>query len=231
MAYVTWHSGIAALVSVLVCATAALSVADGAQEKGDPSPPGEIRLLPGYRHVVTGGIDTVTGRIWKEGGPIISYDIGFGFSSFATPRPRDNTVGQGSHRRSENQVRREYAVGWHDSSCGCWTRQWLCGTERQDKRGLGRGAVDADVLSALDRLAPEPAPLTFWSGAWSAASHQSEPAASLTPIMRHQDSDHRTRAELRGVGALHRNGIDPSHPETVPVGTQAEAERRGQADV
>jgi hypothetical protein len=42
----------------------------------DVPPPGSIRLLPGYHHRETQGIDSRTGVIWKENGPIINYDIG-----------------------------------------------------------------------------------------------------------------------------------------------------------
>jgi|ERR1051325_4534635 hypothetical protein len=43
--------------------------------KADP-PPGPIKLLPGYQHKTERGIDTAVGRIWKEGGTTITYDIG-----------------------------------------------------------------------------------------------------------------------------------------------------------
>ena len=39
-------------------------------------PPGAIKLLPGYHHRVTQGVDSRTGLIWKEGGAQIRYDIG-----------------------------------------------------------------------------------------------------------------------------------------------------------
>lgn len=41
-----------------------------------PAPPGGIKLLPGYQHKKLQGIDTRVGRIWKEGGLAIDYDIG-----------------------------------------------------------------------------------------------------------------------------------------------------------
>lgn len=37
--------------------------------------PGHIVLLEGYHHVVTDGFDSITGRIWKEGGVDIRYDL------------------------------------------------------------------------------------------------------------------------------------------------------------
>ena len=91
MASRPWRSRTAVLVLVSVSTIATLSVIHGAQEKGDSPPPGDMRLLPGYRHTQGRSIDSTVGRIWKEGGPIISYDIGLGSTSFATPRSGDNT--------------------------------------------------------------------------------------------------------------------------------------------
>ena len=43
----------------------------------DPvAPPGDIKLLPGYEHQKLQGIDTRVGKISKEGGITIQYDIG-----------------------------------------------------------------------------------------------------------------------------------------------------------
>lgn len=39
-------------------------------------PPGAIRLLEGYHHERLQGIDSTVGRIWKDGGLEIRYDIG-----------------------------------------------------------------------------------------------------------------------------------------------------------
>jgi hypothetical protein len=39
-------------------------------------PPGGIKLLPGYQHQKLQGIDTRVGKISKEGGLAIEYDIG-----------------------------------------------------------------------------------------------------------------------------------------------------------
>ena len=38
--------------------------------------PGAIRLIEGFRHERLQGIDSTVGRIWKEGGLEIEYDIG-----------------------------------------------------------------------------------------------------------------------------------------------------------
>jgi RNA polymerase sigma factor (sigma-70 family) len=46
-----------------------------AVDPGDPTP-GDIKLLPGYRHRKLQGKDTRVGKIWKEGGLTFNYDIG-----------------------------------------------------------------------------------------------------------------------------------------------------------
>jgi hypothetical protein len=54
------------------------SIAQNSKE----TPPGSIRLLPGYVHHREQGIDSLVGRISKPGGPTIFYDIGkFGSTS------------------------------------------------------------------------------------------------------------------------------------------------------
>jgi len=40
------------------------------------APPGAMRLLDGYQHETLQGIDTQVGRIWKNNGPEVYYDIG-----------------------------------------------------------------------------------------------------------------------------------------------------------
>ena len=92
MAFIEWRSRIAVLLATLACAAVAPNLISRAQGKNDAPPPGEMRLLPGYRHVAHQGIDTIVGRISKEVGPTISYDIGFGASSAATRGPGDNTL-------------------------------------------------------------------------------------------------------------------------------------------
>lgn len=49
------------------------------------APPGNLRLLEGYRHEAGRGRDTRVGRIAKEGGPTFRYDIGH----LAGPRVRN----------------------------------------------------------------------------------------------------------------------------------------------
>lgn len=47
-------------------------------------PPGAIRLLPNYQHQARQSYDTEVGRIWKEDGLLIHYDIGPLAGNFAT---------------------------------------------------------------------------------------------------------------------------------------------------
>jgi len=65
------------LYMVLLLASA---MASGDRHKAEPpqsvrngSP---VRLLPGYHHTPSGGVDTRGGRIWKDNGPEIYYVIG-----------------------------------------------------------------------------------------------------------------------------------------------------------
>jgi hypothetical protein len=44
--------------------------------KSMPPPPGNIKLLPGYVHKPERGIDSAVGKISKENGLVIFYDIG-----------------------------------------------------------------------------------------------------------------------------------------------------------
>ncbi|HUQ32208.1 MAG TPA: hypothetical protein VM095_08805 [Pyrinomonadaceae bacterium] len=53
-------------------------------------PPGGIKLLPGYQHKTLQGFDTWVGKIWKEGGLEIKYDIGFLAGDYADPKHREN---------------------------------------------------------------------------------------------------------------------------------------------
>ena len=43
---------------------------------GDEPPPGSITLLDGFKHQTLQGIDTRVGKIWRDGGITIQYDIG-----------------------------------------------------------------------------------------------------------------------------------------------------------
>jgi hypothetical protein len=63
---------------VLLCVLVTLPQVSCAKEpSSNPSPPpGAIRLPEGYRHERQQGIDSTVGRIWKEGGLEIHYDIG-----------------------------------------------------------------------------------------------------------------------------------------------------------
>ncbi len=60
---------------IVVLVIGSLSVALRAASGDDP-PPGSITLLDGYKHQKMQGIDTRVGKIWKDGGITIQYDIG-----------------------------------------------------------------------------------------------------------------------------------------------------------
>ncbi len=61
-----------AIVALII---GSLSVALRAASADDP-PPGSITLLDGFKHQTLQGIDTRVGKIWKDGGITIQYDIG-----------------------------------------------------------------------------------------------------------------------------------------------------------
>jgi hypothetical protein len=56
--------------------SALLLLCVAAHAAAQEAPPGGIKLLLGYQHKTEQGIDTAVGKIWKEGGQTISYDIG-----------------------------------------------------------------------------------------------------------------------------------------------------------
>jgi len=64
-----------------------------AQDKKPPKspPPGGIKLLNGYVHIKGQGIDTWVGRIKKEGGLNIKYDIGRLAGEYVSHCLRENT--------------------------------------------------------------------------------------------------------------------------------------------
>lgn len=70
------------LVLVACCIVLMQAESPGSQERAaqiegrGPLGLGGMRLLPGYQHQFIRGIDTCNGRIWKEGGADIDYDIG-----------------------------------------------------------------------------------------------------------------------------------------------------------
>ncbi len=61
--------------AIVALVIGSLSVALRAASADDP-PPGSITLLDGYKHQKLQGIDTRVGKIWKDGGITIQYDIG-----------------------------------------------------------------------------------------------------------------------------------------------------------
>jgi hypothetical protein len=56
--------------------------------KADP-PPGKMQLLPGYTHKSEQGIDTRVGKIFKNGGITINYDIGELAGLYTSPDGKD----------------------------------------------------------------------------------------------------------------------------------------------
>jgi hypothetical protein len=63
----------------------------GAQQAAD-SPPGDIKLLPGYKHEQGQGMDARVGKIWKGGGFVIQYDIGKLAGNQAESQDKDNLL-------------------------------------------------------------------------------------------------------------------------------------------
>ncbi|MCH8165366.1 MAG: hypothetical protein IH889_07130 [Planctomycetes bacterium] len=61
--------------AIVALVVGSLSVALRAASADDP-PPGSIKLLDGFKHQRMQGIDTRVGKIWKENGITIQYDIG-----------------------------------------------------------------------------------------------------------------------------------------------------------
>ena len=77
----------------LASAIVSVALVNATQISRDQSTPGGIQLLPGYKHSPSRfSVDTRQGVISKDNGPIIEYDIGVGFSSFAKPRTGDKTL-------------------------------------------------------------------------------------------------------------------------------------------
>ena len=69
-------------LAIVVLVIGSLSVALRAANADDP-PPGSITLLDGYKHQKLQGIDTRVGKIWKDGGITIQYDIGLLAGNYA----------------------------------------------------------------------------------------------------------------------------------------------------
>ena len=62
-------------LAIVALGVGSLSIALLAASPDDP-PPGSITLLDGFKHQKLQGIDTRVGKIWKDGGITIQYDIG-----------------------------------------------------------------------------------------------------------------------------------------------------------
>ena len=51
--------------------------------RADDSLPGSIKMLDGYKHQKLQGTDSQVGKIWKDGGITIQYDIGLMAGNYA----------------------------------------------------------------------------------------------------------------------------------------------------
>jgi hypothetical protein len=78
MITVRWRNG-----TIALAAATAVSVVSACLTQTTSAPPGSMILAAGYRHVAEQGIDTLYGRIWKNGGPTIQYEIGGGKADVA----------------------------------------------------------------------------------------------------------------------------------------------------
>jgi hypothetical protein len=80
-------------VIALTLAMAAFAAAPQAAPPADgDSGPGGIHLLEGYQHQREQGEDSSPGRIWKEGGLTIRYDIGMLAGNYAQGRSKAERV-------------------------------------------------------------------------------------------------------------------------------------------
>ena len=66
--------------SAFIVLALGLAMATGHRAEGEQaqavSKETPIQLLPGYRYTAKTGFDAVVGKIWKDGGPVISYEFG-----------------------------------------------------------------------------------------------------------------------------------------------------------
>jgi hypothetical protein len=62
-----------------------------AEESADPAP-GGMKLLSGYQHQKLQGIDTHVGKVWKDGGLSIQYDIGKLAGNYAKAQAKDEPL-------------------------------------------------------------------------------------------------------------------------------------------
>jgi hypothetical protein len=81
--------------SVFIVLALALIIASSPRQKTEQSKPAlskaDSGLPPGYRQTASPiGVDSATGKIWKEGGPDIHYQIGFTVGEQAREFARQN---------------------------------------------------------------------------------------------------------------------------------------------
>ena len=64
-------------ICIVLLVVGAMAIGHGQRGKqSQRTPNGDaVQLPPGYHHASVGGVDSVGGRIWKDGGPDIHYEI------------------------------------------------------------------------------------------------------------------------------------------------------------
>ena len=108
-------------------------------QKSD-APPGSVKMLSGYEHQRETGIDTTVGRIWKQDGLTISYDIG-------------TLAGNGAAHRKEtgkNLWYREQTFNGHKAQLVLTTDRFLCVTFPENTANFfGVVKTEQDLIDAL----------------------------------------------------------------------------------
>jgi hypothetical protein len=76
----------------LIAAVGMLSAASVLADDPADAAPGGMKLLSGYKHQKLRGIDTLVGKISKEGGLSIQYDIGRLAGNYAQSQAKEETL-------------------------------------------------------------------------------------------------------------------------------------------
>jgi hypothetical protein len=98
-------------------AVAVIAIAILTGVAASPTPPGGIKLLPGYRHTTQVGIDSSVGKISRVGGLTIGYDI---------------APGDKRHRRPVDVARLATTLSWYREQQVAG-RTLVCGLNRDGK--------------------------------------------------------------------------------------------------
>src|SRR6188768_1256004 len=78
--------------SALIAAVGMLGIASVLAEDPANAAPGGMKLLTGYKHQKLRGIDTLVGKISKEGGLSIQYDIGRLAGNYAKSQAKEEPL-------------------------------------------------------------------------------------------------------------------------------------------